>query len=115
MNKARAYNIIQKYISSLAGLLDAPSTSIIPLNESHRALVWDPPYTLDITNVSPDIQYYTLQENLTGVSPNLTETEYHFLNLAVPITLSVSARNIVGKGEVATVLHQACVLTEGVC
>ena len=87
----------------------------MPLNDSHRALVWDPPYTLDITDVSPDIQHYIVQESVTGASVNVNETEYHFLNLAVPITFSVSACNIVGKGETASVLHQACVLSKGVC
>ena len=83
------------------------------MEDSHRTLVWDAPHTLDITNVAPDIRFFTVQENVTGSSMDVTETEYSFPNLAVPIGFSISAWNIVGEGETTSISHEPCEISRG--
>jgi len=83
------------------------------VENSHRTLVWDAPHTLDITDVAPDIQFFIVQENITGSSMDVTETEYSFPNLAVPIGFSISAWNVVGEGETTSISHEPCEISQG--
>ena len=98
----------------LTGLLDAPSTRFVPINESYLSFEWKAPFTLDITDVDPDIQFYTFQESLTGISVNVTEVgDFVFPTVAVTVEFSVSAWNVVGEGATASATHQPCTLSEG--
>ena len=103
------------YVTAV-GLLEAPSTDFVTVNDSHLAFVWEAPFTLDITDADPDIQFYILQENLTNSIVNVSEPgDFLFPNLAVPVIFSVSAWNVVGPGEIASATHQPCLLTAGEC
>ena len=94
--------------------MDAPSTEFVTINESYLSFEWAAPFTLDITDVDPDIQFYTFEESLTGSSVNVTEVgDFVFPLLAVTVDFSVSAWNIVGKGATASATHQPCFISEG--
>ena len=65
---------------------------------------WKAPFTLDITDVDPDIQFYTFQESLTDTSVNVTEVrDFVFPTVAVMVEFSVSAWNV---GATASATHQ---------
>lgn len=84
------------------------------VNESFLSFVWSAPFTLDITDVEPDILFYILQESLTDSTANVTTPgEYVFPNVAVAVDFSVSAWNVVGKGRTASVTHQPCTISTG--
>ena len=96
------------------GPLEAPGTEFVAVNDSFMSFVWRAPFTLDITDVEPDILFYILQESLTGSTANVTSPgEYVFPNVAVAVDFSVSAWNVVGKGETASVTHQPCTISRG--
>ena len=98
----------------IIGLLEAPTTEIATVNGSYLSFSWRAPFSLDITGVEPDIQFYTFRESLTGSSGNVTAVEeYVFPNVAVTVDFSASAWNVVGEGTQASETHQACSLTEG--
>ena len=77
-------------------------------NSSAIHLYWDPPFTLDITNVTADILGYTV--SITNINTkvtrewNVTEPEFLFQEdlCDVYYSFSVVARNPVGKGENST-------------
>ena len=96
------------------GLLEAPMTELVSVNESYLSFQWRAPFTLDITDVELDIQFYSFHESLTDSSVNMTDVgEYVFPNVAVAADFTVSAWNIVGEGERAITTHQPCSITEG--
>ena len=84
----------------------------------HQRLTWNPPPTLNITAVEPDISGYVVCDNIRttcthidmresgGDSHNLLE--YIFPNLRVNITFTVRAVNIVGDGESTNVTYLPC-------
>ena len=101
------------------GLLAPPvALTVMNTNSSAIKLTWTPPFTLDITDVDPDISNYTVYITNTNTSKNGTvsvtkldengvvETEYTFTGLPgedpdpCPVyQFSVSAWNVVGEGE----------------
>ena len=84
------------------------------VNDSYISFQWIAPFSLDITHIDPDIQFYIFSETLTGSTMNVTQpVEYIFPNLAISIEFSVSAWNILGEGEKASAIHQPCSISQG--
>ena len=87
-------------------------------DDYYQRLTWDPPPTLNITAVEPDISGYVVCDDIRttcthidmresgGDSHNLPE--YIFPNLRVNITFTVRAVNIVGDGESTNVTYPSC-------
>ena len=99
---------------NIQGLLSPPPN--LTLSEADeqltRLLTWNPPDTLDITNIDPDIGYYQVCYNLsteltcTNVS-SVGEREFKFSNVRVPLLFTVTAFNVVGEGNESSIVHQA--------
>ena len=96
----------------IQGLLDAPSNLILSEDDNQhgimRRLSWVEPFSLDITDVNPDIKCYNVCYRLVSVPVEadsksqctcVNQTEYTFLNISVPLLFTVSAINIVGEGD----------------
>ena len=102
------------YCFPFTGLLESPSNlTRSEFNATHRQLTWSAPFTLDITDEDPDISGYSVCDNVTGSCEMVTETEYTYLNLQVPVEFTVSALNVVGEGNASTVIHDPCNPDEG--
>ena len=97
-------------------LLDAPSNLMLSeaSNQHMRRISWDEPFSLDITDVDPDIECYNVCYSLVNVSAEksqctcVNQTEYTFLCVSVPLLFTVSAVNVVGEGEATSILHNGC-------
>ena len=98
------------------GLLSAPTNmQASRRNASAIHLYWDPPFTLDITNVDPDIPGYTVSitNNNTNVTSerNVTEPEFLFQEEGYDpchvYLFEVSAWNPVGVGEKSDVIDES--------
>ena len=71
--------------------LDAPSNIMLSeaANQCMKRLSWDEPFSLDITDVDPDIEYYNVCYSLVNVSAEksqctcVNQTEYTFLCVSV--------------------------------
>ena len=95
-------------------LLDAPPNPTLSESDEQlsRLLTWNPPETLNITNVDPDIEYYQVCYNLsteltcTNVSSE-GERQFKFSNVRVPLLFTVTAFNVVGEGNESSIVHQA--------
>ena len=107
-----------------AGVLGRCSN--LQINQSgnyHQRLTWDAPSTLNITGVEPDISSYIVCSNITTECSTINVTvdggdsrdfrQYTFPNLRANINFTVTAINIVGKGESTRILYRACEHTEG--
>ena len=100
-----------------------PNLQIIPSGNYHQCLTWDPPSTLNITAVEPDISSYIVCSNISNECSTINVTEaggdssglcqYKFLNLRAYINFIVTAVNIVGDGESASIVSEPCEHTEG--
>ena len=87
-----------------------------------QRLTWDPPSTLNITAVEPDISSYIVCSNISTECTTINVTEaggdlqdlrqYTFLNLRAYINFTVTAVNIVGDGESANIVYDPCEHTE---
>ncbi len=88
------------------GLLD-PVTDLTSeyYNDYNQILNWTPPFTLDITDLDPDISNYTICNSASHTCVNTTDTSYIFPTTCFPVEYSVSACNPVGCSEIATVLY----------
>ena len=89
----------------------------------HQHLTWDAPSTLNITAVEPDISSYIVCSNISTECTTINVTvaggdssdlrQYTFLNLRAYINFTVTAVNIVGDGESASIVYQPCEHTVG--
>ena len=90
-------------------------------NQCMRRLSWEEPFSLDITDVDPDIECFNVCYSLVNVSAEksqctcVNQTEHTFLNVNIPLRFIVSAVNVVGVGNASTTLHEAnnCSTTKG--
>ena len=105
----------------LQGLLDAPSNLMLSEadNQHMRRLIWDEPFSLDITDIEPDISHYNVYYSLVNANKsqhvlvNLTEFAFPYVN--VPLIFTVSAVNVVGEGNASSIIHDGngCANTTG--
>ena len=101
------------------GLLDAPSNLMLSEtdNQRMRRLSWEEPFSLDITDVDPDIECYNVCYSLVNVTAEksqclcVNQTEHTFLCVSVPLLFNVSPINVVGEGEASSILHDGCSCT----
>ena len=94
------------------GLLDPPpNLALSEVNDQFmRTLSWDKPFTLNITDVDPDISHYRVCYNISADVSQCTsvnQTEFTFLSVGVPLLFTVSAVNVVGEGNASSALHQS--------
>ena len=110
-------------LCSTGTLEKCPNLQIIPSGNYHQRLTWNPPSTLNITAVEPDISSYIVCSNISTecTTINMTEAEgdssdlrqYMFPNLRANINFTVTAMNIVGNGASTSVVTEACEHAEG--
>ena len=106
---------VQLFCIISTGLLEPPPDFIIvELDVVRRQLSWSPPFTLDITDEDPDIIGYNICNNATGSCETVTETQFIFPNLQVPIEFSLSALNVVGESSNTTIVHDPCNSDQGI-
>ena len=92
-------------------LLDAPSNLMLSEadNQNMRRLSWDEPFSLDITDIEPDISHYKVCYSLVDAIKSqcilVNQTEFIFPYVNVPLHFIVSAVNVVGEGSVNSTFH----------
>ena len=107
-----------------AGVLGkCTSLQITSFGNYHQRLTWDTPSTLNITAVEPDIFSHIVCSNISTECTiiNVTETggdssglrQHVFPNLRAYINFTVTAVNIVGIGESASIVTEPCECPEG--
>ena len=111
-----SYSAFQVYWGNVYDL------QIIPSRNYHQCLTWNPPSTLNITAVEPDICSYIVCSNIstecttidvTVAGSNSSDLRKHvFPNLRAYINFTVTAVNIVGDGESANIVYDPCEHTE---
>ena len=95
----------------IQGLLDAPSNLMLSEadNQNMRRLSWDEPFSLDITDIEPDISHYKVCYSLVDAIKSqcvlVNQTEFIFPYVNVRLHFIVSAVNIVGEGSVNSTFH----------
>lgn len=84
---------------SLTGLLHPPTLNEpIEYNSSHQMFTWTGPFSLDITDLDPDITYRVCN-NATSICVDTTDNSHVFPTLHSSTNYSVSACNPVGCSE----------------
>ena len=92
-------------LSILPGLLAPPfNLSISERNDSYQILSWDAPFTLDITNLDPDITYRVCNNVTNATCVNITHTTYTLPIMDELVEYSVTACNPVGCSDAVTIL-----------
>ena len=96
------------YFGSGTGLLSPPPSLHIRYfsDPYYHSLLWNAPFTLDLTNREPDITSYTVCNNLTSNCVTTKQREYTFPNLCDPINFSITAHNVVGKGNASSITYE---------
>ena len=108
--------ISEPVLFRVQGLLDAPSNLMLSEadNQHMRRLTWDEPFSLDITDVDPDIECYNVCYRLVNETVKnsqctcVNQAEYTHLCVGVPLLFTVSAINLVGEGGATSILHDGC-------
>ena len=99
-----------------AGHLAGPlNLTVEKVAEEYLKLKWDPPFSLNITNVHSNILLYTVHERFADVSANITSEEYLVVEPCRE-EYSITAWNQVGEGNSSSVyyeytptgIHSAC-------
>ena len=107
-----------------SGLLGkCPDLQIILSGNYHHCVTWDPPSTLNITAMEPDISSYTVCSNISTECTIINVTEaggdssdlrkHVFPNLRAYINFTVTAVNIVGDGASVSIVYEPCEDPEG--
>lgn len=104
----------------IQGLLSPPSdleVMAISSRPGFNRLSWQPPYTLDITDVEQDITGYRVCFNFsaTEVCTITEDAAYEFLSTSLPLEFQVTAMNAVGESNFGQIVHQACEVGTGMC
>ena len=106
------------------GLLNAVRSLTSTTYSTLISLTWEPPFTLDITDVDPDITGYCVDVINSTSSVTLhseceiTETEFTYLMpperycYSTTFSLSITPFNIVGRGEVRSLLYREYLLSK---
>ena len=106
--------------NSVGVLGKCPGLQITPLEIGSylQRLTWDAPSTLNITAVEPDISSYIVCSNISTECTTIDMAEaggdsqdlrqHKFLNLRAYINFTVTAVNIVGGGESASIVTEPC-------
>lgn len=68
-------------------------------NTSHDIITWEEPFTLDITDVDPDIIGYTVCSSVgeNHECINTTVTEFILSKFHFPVNVTITSWNIVGE------------------
>lgn len=102
------------------GILSPPTQLSAVIDDRITTIFWKPPFTLDITNEDPDVEYRIclhLSEVTTGnpscVIAVMTQFSNHkFLDLCelsnTPILISVTALNVVGESRPIDITYKHC-------
>ncbi len=86
----------------ITGLLDPPTiTGSVEYNIFYRILTWTPPFTLDITDLDPDITYRFCSDS-ADTCVDATDTSSLFETMCDPVEYYISACNPVGCSDNAT-------------
>ena len=98
--------------SEYGTLYSGPPSAVVNLDSSSTSITisWEPPWSLDVTGVDPDIWYSVLIQNVTDENnptpisctdcTNITETVYTFnLSPCLVYNFSVTPFNGAGQGE----------------
>ena len=97
---------------SVQGLLQMEANiSYSSFNSTHNLIEWPEPVTLNITNVEPDIENYSICSNVTDAFEcvNTTATHFTLAKYFLSIFINVSAWNIVGESSnAAQIVIEAC-------
>ncbi len=104
--------------SSKGNLEKCENSRIQAWGEFHQILTWDSPFTLDITNIHPDIFGYKICSELltTCTYIDLQEhggddaslRQFIFPNLRMPTEVNITAVNIVGDGQASWIHFPSC-------
>ncbi len=95
------------------GVLLPPSQlAIAPVDAApyFRRLSWNPPFTLDVTNVDPDLSFRIcfILQSVTLMCTMTSATSYQFLNFMVSLQIIVRALNAPGESGPGIIGHQGC-------
>ena len=98
---------------TVQGLLSPPSglNAISVESGSVMRLTWNPPFTLDITNVDPDITGYRVCFIIgatTEVCRETKEPQHEFITVSLPLEIRVAGINVIGIGDSSTYYYQSC-------
>lgn len=100
-------------VFQVQGVLDPPQAlGISPSGSSPslNILSWTAPFSLDLTDIDPDIIGYNICCNISA-EPSCFFTEkttYEFLNVRLPLEFRVSAINVVGESPPNVIGHPPC-------
>lgn len=99
----------------ILGLLDEPrDIGSKAFNVTHTKIYWQAPFTLNVTDVEPDILDYTVCISIDTIITNSTcmnestKLEAVIPNFNVHKNISVSAWNALGEGKAGQLLLDAC-------
>ena len=112
------------FLTIIIGFLDAVRSLRSTVNSTLIFVTWEPPFTLDITDVDSDITGYRVDVINSTSSVTLhseceiTETEFTYLMpperycYSTTFSFSITPLNIVGQGEVATLFYKEHLLSK---
>ena len=93
------------FSTEIVGLLPEILPSVVAASHStsHSNITWDKPFTLDITDVDPDIIGYTVCISVRDVQEcgNVTATEVIVPKYYFDVNIMITAWNIVGESPAA--------------
>ena len=98
-------------IFQVQGLLEAPPnlTFLGTNDQCMRRISWGEPFSLDITDIEPDISHYNVCYSLRNADKSrclyVNQTEFSFLNVSAPLLFTVSAVNVVGEGNASSIFY----------